>query len=62
MSLLSTRGLTAHYGDFQALFGVDIALNQGETIAIIGAKERLEIAVMCGQPAGAEQAHTSIPR
>ena len=37
MSLLSTQGLTAHYGDFQALFGVDIALNQGETIAIIGA-------------------------
>lgn len=37
MSLLTTRGLTAHYGDFQALFGVDIALNEGETIAIIGA-------------------------
>ena len=37
MSLLTTRGLTAHYGDFQALFGVDIALNKGETIAIIGA-------------------------
>ena len=37
MSLLSTRGLTAHYGDFQALFGVDIDLNEGETIAIIGA-------------------------
>ncbi|MBO9452941.1 ABC transporter ATP-binding protein [Tropicibacter sp. R16_0] len=37
MSLLNTQRLTAHYGDFQALFGVDIALNQGETIAIIGA-------------------------
>lgn len=37
MSLLSTKGLTAHYGDFQALFGVDISLAQGETIAIIGA-------------------------
>lgn len=37
MSLLMTKGLTAHYGDFQALFGVDIALNAGETIAIIGA-------------------------
>lgn len=37
MSLLTTRGLTAHYGDFQALFGVDIMLNEGETIAIIGA-------------------------
>ena len=37
MSLLTTKGLTAHYGDFQALFGVDIALNEGEAIAIIGA-------------------------
>lgn len=37
MSLLTTSGLTAHYGDFQALFGVDIALNAGETVAIIGA-------------------------
>ena len=37
MSLLRTHNLTAHYGDFQALFGVDIELNAGETIAIIGA-------------------------
>lgn len=37
MALLETRGLTARYGDFQALFGVDIALGQGETVAIIGA-------------------------
>ena len=37
MSLLATSGLTAHYGDFQALFGVDIALEPGETVAIIGA-------------------------
>ena len=37
MALLETRGLTAFYGDFQALFGVDIALDAGETIAIIGA-------------------------
>ena len=37
MALLETRNLTARYGDFQALFGVDIALDQGETIAIIGA-------------------------
>ncbi len=35
--LLSTHGLKAHYGDFQALFGVDIDIKQGETIAIIGA-------------------------
>lgn len=37
MALLSTHNLTAHYGDFQALFGVDIDLDEGETIAIIGA-------------------------
>jgi branched-chain amino acid transport system ATP-binding protein len=37
MSLLATRGLTAFYGDFQALFGVDFSLAQGEVVAIIGA-------------------------
>ncbi|MBY3003224.1 ABC transporter ATP-binding protein [Rhizobium leguminosarum] len=37
MALLETRGLTASYGDFQALFGVDIVVGAGETIAIIGA-------------------------
>lgn len=36
-ALLETSGLTAHYGDFQALFGVDMALYPGETVAIIGA-------------------------
>jgi branched-chain amino acid transport system ATP-binding protein len=36
MSLLTTHDLTAFYGDFQALFGVDITINEGETIAIIG--------------------------
>ena len=37
MPLLETRNLTAFYGDFQALYGIDTALEQGETIAIIGA-------------------------
>lgn len=36
-ALLEARGLTARYGDFQALFGVDLTLGEGETIAIIGA-------------------------
>lgn len=37
MSLIETKNLTAFYGDFQALFGVDLVLNSGETIAVIGA-------------------------
>jgi branched-chain amino acid transport system ATP-binding protein len=37
MALLETRGLTAFYGDFQALFGIDSVLEAGETVAIIGA-------------------------
>jgi branched-chain amino acid transport system ATP-binding protein len=37
MALLETQGLTAFYGDFQALFGVDMVLNEGETVAVIGA-------------------------
>ena len=37
MALLETHGLTAFYGDFQALFGVDITLDAGATVAIIGA-------------------------
>ncbi|KQT02847.1 MULTISPECIES: ABC transporter ATP-binding protein [unclassified Rhizobium] len=36
-SLIETHGLTAFYGDFQAVFGVDIRLDAGETIAVIGA-------------------------
>ena len=36
-ALLETRGLTAAYGDFQALFGIDATLAEGECLAIIGA-------------------------
>jgi branched-chain amino acid transport system ATP-binding protein len=35
--MLETRDLTAFYGDFQALFGITFTLNEGETVAIIGA-------------------------
>ena len=37
MPLLETRELTAFYGDFQALYGINAKLEKGETIAIIGA-------------------------
>jgi branched-chain amino acid transport system ATP-binding protein len=36
-AMLETRELTAFYGDFQALFGITFSLNEGETVAIIGA-------------------------
>ncbi len=36
-ALLETSDLTASYGDFQALFGIDVMVEEGETIAIIGA-------------------------
>jgi len=37
MSLLATHALDAWYGDFRALFGIDVALDAGETVAVIGA-------------------------
>ncbi len=36
-TLIETHALTAHYGDAQALFGIDFRLNAGEVVAIIGA-------------------------
>jgi branched-chain amino acid transport system ATP-binding protein len=36
-SLLETRDLTSFYGDFQALFGIDFDVHEGETVAVIGA-------------------------
>jgi branched-chain amino acid transport system ATP-binding protein len=35
--LLETRGLTAAYGQFKALFGIDLHVRPGECVAIIGA-------------------------
>ena len=37
MTLLQTQNLSAFYGDFQALFGINVTVEQGETVAIIGA-------------------------
>lgn len=58
MSLLETRGLTAFYGDFQALYGIDLAVAEGETVAIIGsngAGKSTFLRTLCGLlPAAAE--------
>ena len=35
--LLTIEGLTLHYGAAQALFGIDLAVVEGETVAIVGA-------------------------
>jgi branched-chain amino acid transport system ATP-binding protein len=37
MTLLETHRLSAFYGDFQALFDIDVTVAEGETVAIIGA-------------------------
>ena len=36
MNLLETIDLVAGYGDFQALFGINLSIEEGETVAIIG--------------------------
>jgi len=35
--LLQVRALDAHYGDFQALFGVSMTVAEGDVVAVIGA-------------------------
>jgi branched-chain amino acid transport system ATP-binding protein len=34
--ILQTTGINAWYGDFQALFGIDISLSKGEAVALVG--------------------------
>lgn len=76
MSTIETHGLTAHYGDFQALFGLDVTLKAGQTTAIIGAngagkstfmkaitgliETAPDMILIDGQPAGGREAHTII--
>ncbi len=36
-ALLNVTALDAFYGDFQALFGIDFELREGEAVAVIGA-------------------------
>jgi branched-chain amino acid transport system ATP-binding protein len=59
--LLSVRGVTAFYGRVQALKGVDLGVNAGEIVALIGAngagKSTLMMTV-CGNPRAREGAIT----
>ena len=73
MSLLATQRLSAFYGDFQALFEVDIAVEEGETVAIIGAngagkttllravagalRSAPQMVTLAGQPVGGRTPH-----
>jgi branched-chain amino acid transport system ATP-binding protein len=57
--LLSTHDLVARYGQFQALFGVDLEVAEGEAIAIIGANgagKSTFLKAVCGQLAVASDA------
>jgi branched-chain amino acid transport system ATP-binding protein len=37
VTLLQVSGLDVHYGDFQALYSMDLTVAEGETLAVIGA-------------------------
>jgi branched-chain amino acid transport system ATP-binding protein len=52
--LLAVRGVTTFYGKIQALHGVDIDVNEGEIVALIGANGAGKSTLMmtiCGNPA-----------
>ena len=58
-ALLETCGLTARYGDFQALFGIDLSVGEGETVAIIGANgagKSTFLNTVCGRLGAAAEA------
>jgi branched-chain amino acid transport system ATP-binding protein len=76
--LLQVRALDAYYDDFQALFGVSLAVAAGEVVAVIGAngagkstllkciagaiKSRRDAIVLGGQPIGDLPAHVVVAR
>lgn len=47
MSLLETIDLVAGYGDFQALFGINLSIEEGETVAIIGSNGAGKTTLLC---------------
>ncbi len=76
--LLEVRALDAHYGDFQALFGVTMAVAAGEVAAVIGAngagkstllrciagamRSRADAIAFDGEPVGDRPAHAMVAR
>src|SRR5262245_59584923 len=76
--LLEVRALDAHYGDFQALFGISLAVAEGDVVAVIGANgagkstllkciagampARPDAVVFDGAPIGALPAHEVVAR
>jgi branched-chain amino acid transport system ATP-binding protein len=77
-SLLTVHGLDAFYGDFQALFGVSLAVAPGEVVAVIGAngagkstllkciagamRSRRDAIMFAGEPIGDAPAHAVVAR
>ena len=76
--LLQVRALDAHYGDFQALFGVSMTVAEGEVVAVIGAngagkstllrsiagalRSRHDAVLFAGEPIGDLAAHDVVAR
>jgi branched-chain amino acid transport system ATP-binding protein len=77
-ALLEVRTLDAHYGDFQALFGVSLQIAAGEIVAVIGAngagkstllksiaglmRTRRDAIIFAGEPVGDVPAHAMAAR
>ncbi|MES2264821.1 MAG: ABC transporter ATP-binding protein [Pseudomonadota bacterium] len=50
--MLKIQDLQTHYGDFQALFGIDFKIDAGETVSLIGANgagKSTFLKTVCGQ-------------
>ena len=76
--LLDVRALDAHYGDFQALFGVSVSVEMGQVVAVIGAngagkstllksiagamRSRRDAILFEGEPIGDRPAHEAVAR